>query len=86
MKIHIIVRYRRLELRISSIPERLPAITHVIEVTVFYSFFVGVKHPSIHHCNSEMIWMSVCMVKRDPILARRPLIDEEGSCKGLSID
>jgi hypothetical protein len=30
--------------------------------------------------------MSVCMVKRDPIFARRPLIDKKCSCKGFSID
>ena len=86
MKIYIIVRYRRLEFRISSISERLPAITHVVQVTVFYSFFVRVKHPSIHHGNSEMIRMSLCMIKRDPIFARRPLIDKKCSCKGISID
>ena len=86
MKMHIIVRYRRLEFRISSISERLPAITHMVQVTVFYSFFVGVKHPSIHHRDPEVMRMSVCMVKRDPIFTRRPLIDKKCSGKSLSID
>lgn len=86
MKIHIVLSNGFFEFCISSISERLPCITHMIEVTVFYSFSVWVKKPCIHHRNSEMVWMPLIMIKWGPVLARCSLVDKYCSCENLSIN
>ena len=81
MKINVIISNTRLELSISSIWPRLPTISHMIKVTILYSFLVWVKHPPIHHGNPEMIWMAFSVIKWNPILTRHAFIDEYRSCK-----
>ncbi len=86
MKINIMICYWRLELSIPCIRSGLPAISHVIEVTILYSIRVRVKHPAIKESNPKMVGMRVRMIKRNPILTRHSLIDEYRSCKYSSSD
>lgn len=79
MEVDIIISNRLFELRISPVPERLPTITHMIEITVFYSFFIRVKKPSIHDRDTKVIWIPISMIKRCPIFARHSLIDKNSS-------
>lgn len=81
MKKYIIISNGFFEFCISSISERLPCITHMVKVTIFYSFSVRVKEPYIHHRNSEMVWMSITMIKWGPIFARCSLVDKYCPCK-----
>ena len=85
MEIDIMIGNRRLELCISSISSRLPPISHVIEVTVFYSFFVWVKEPSIHDRDSEMVGIRFSSIERSEIFTRHSFIDEDGTSKGDSV-
>ena len=85
MEIDIMIGNRRLELCISSISSRLPPISHVIEVTVFYSFFVWVKEPSIHNRDSEMVGIRFSSIERSEIFTRHSFIDEDGTSKGDSV-
>lgn len=77
MKIHIMICDRGFELGISGIPQWLPTISHMIEVTVFYSFLIRVKVPCIHKCNPEMIGMRFSSIEWCPILTRHSLVEKE---------
>ncbi len=76
MEIDVMIRNRFLEFRISCIPPWLESISHMVEVTVLYSFLVWVKKPSIHDRDPEMVWMRLPRIERSEVLTRRPLIDK----------
>ena len=85
MEIHIMIDKRGLELCISSISSGLPPISHMIEIAIFYSFLIGVKEPSIHDRDSEMVGIRFSSIERSEIFTRHPFIDEDGTCKGDSV-
>ena len=85
MEIDVMIRNRFLEFRISSIALWLPAIPYMIEVTVFYSFLVGVKKPPIHESNPKMVGMRLLRIEGGKVLTRDSNIDEYRSSKRNSI-
>lgn len=85
MKIHIMIDKRRLEASISWISEWLPSVSHMIEIAVFYSFLIGVKEPSIHDRDSEMVGIRFSSIEGSEIFTRHPFIDEDGTCKSDSV-
>ena len=80
MKKHIKVSNRLLELGITSICQWLSMISHMIEITVFYSFFIWVKKPSIHHSYAKMVRMRCLIIKWDKVLTCYSFIDKKCSC------
>jgi hypothetical protein len=76
VKVDITISNRFLELGIPTISWRLEGISHMIEITVFYRFCIGVKKPTIHHSDTEMVGMRFPGIERSEVLTRHSFIDE----------